>query len=55
MRMVLLFADSTFFSVFDFKLLKGDPESALVRPRSMILTEEYARKYFGNNDPMGNK
>jgi putative ABC transport system permease protein len=49
----VLFADSTFFNVFDFKLLKGDPTSALVRPRSMILTEEYAKKYFGNVDPMG--
>jgi putative ABC transport system permease protein len=49
----VLFADSTFFNVFDFKLLKGDPTSALVRPRSMILTEEYAKKYFGNADPMG--
>jgi putative ABC transport system permease protein len=51
----VLFADSTFFDVFDFRLLKGDPRSALVRPRSMILTEEYARKYFGNMDPMGQK
>jgi putative ABC transport system permease protein len=49
----VLFADSTFFRVFDFRLLKGDPNTALVRPRSMILTEEYARKYFGNQDPMG--
>ncbi|MCU0462476.1 MAG: ABC transporter permease [Bacteroidales bacterium] len=51
----VLFADSTFFSVFDFKLLRGDPETALVRPRSIILTEEYAKKYFGNVDPMGQK
>jgi putative ABC transport system permease protein len=51
----MLFADSTFFSVFDFKLLKGDPETALVKPRSMILTEEYAKKYFGNIDPMGQR
>ncbi len=51
----VLFADSTFFNVFDFKLLKGDPRSALVRPKSMILTEEYAKKYFGNSDPMGQK
>jgi putative ABC transport system permease protein len=51
----LLFADSTFFNVLDFKLLKGDPNTALVRPRSMILTEEYAKKYFGNQDPMGQK
>jgi putative ABC transport system permease protein len=51
----VLFADSTFFSVFDFKLLKGDPKTALVRPRSMILTEEFAKKYFGAQDPMGQK
>lgn len=51
----VLFADSTFFSVLDFKLLKGDPKTALVRPRSMILTAEYAKKYFGNQDPMGQK
>jgi len=51
----VLFADSTFFSVFDFKLLKGDPGTALVKPRSMILTQEYAKKYFGNKDPMGQR
>ena len=49
----VLFADSTFFDVFDFKILKGDPKTALVRPRSMVLTEEYSKKYFGNQDPMG--
>jgi putative ABC transport system permease protein len=51
----VLFADSTFFDVFDFRLLKGDPKTALVRPRSMILTNEYAKKYFGDLDPMGQK
>lgn len=51
----VLFADSTFFKVFDFHLLKGDPNTALVRPRSMILTEKFAKKYFGNQDPMGQK
>lgn len=51
----VLFADSTFFSVFDFKLLKGDPKTALVRPRSMILTEDFVKKYFGSQDPMGQK
>jgi putative ABC transport system permease protein len=48
----ILFADSTFFSVLDFKFLKGDPLTALVRPRSMVLTESYAKKYFGDQDPM---
>jgi putative ABC transport system permease protein len=51
----VLFADSTFFDVFDFRLLSGDTKTALVRPRSMIITEEYAKKYFGNQDPMGQK
>jgi putative ABC transport system permease protein len=51
----VLFADSTFFRVFDFKLLSGDPKTALVQPRSMILTEEYARKYFGDQDPVGQR
>ena len=49
----VLFADSSFFKIFDFKLLKGDPLTALERPKSMVLTEAYARKYFGNQDPMG--
>lgn len=49
----ILFADSTFFKIFDFKLLRGDPNTALARPRSVILTEEYARKYFGEVDPLG--
>jgi len=51
----VLLADSTFFDVFGFKMLKGDPSTALVRPRSMVLTEEYARKYFGNEDPLGKR
>ncbi|MEM7549528.1 MAG: ABC transporter permease [Bacteroidota bacterium] len=49
----VLFADSTFFDVFDFKLLAGNPETALVQPRSIILSKTYARKYFGYEDPMG--
>ena len=48
-----IFADSTFFDVFSFKLLKGDPRTCLTEPRSIVLTEEYAAKYFGDEDPMG--
>jgi putative ABC transport system permease protein len=51
----VLFADSSFFSVFDFELLSGDPKTALANPRSMILTEKFAKKYFGNEDPMGKR
>ena len=49
----VLFADSSFFNVFDFKLLRGDPKTALERPRSLILSEDFAKKYFGNEDPIG--
>lgn len=49
----VLFADATLFSVFDFNLKQGNPKTALANPRSMVLTESYARKYFGNEDPMG--
>jgi len=51
----VLFSDSTFFDVFSFKLLRGDPKTALTNPRSMILTQEFAKKYFGNDDPLGKR
>ncbi|WP_233522117.1 ABC transporter permease [Chitinophaga silvatica] len=45
--------DSTLFRVFDLKLLKGNPQTALTAPLSIVLTETSARKYFGHSDPMG--
>lgn len=48
-----IFADSTFFKVFDFKLLKGDPKTALSAPATIVFTEKAAKKYFGNSNPMG--
>ena len=48
-----LFADSTFFDVFSFNLLKGDPKNVLTEPRSVVMTETGAKKYFGNEDPIG--
>jgi len=48
-----MFTDSTFFDVFSFRLLKGDPHTCLKEPRSIVLTEEYAKKYFGDEDPIG--
>lgn len=46
-------ADSTFFTLFDFPLLKGNPKTALRDPNSIVLTETTAKKYFGDTDPMG--
>jgi len=47
------FADETVFDFFGFELVKGNPQTALVDPRSIVLTESTAKKYFGNEDPMG--
>jgi putative ABC transport system permease protein len=46
-------ADSTFFAIFDFPMLKGNPQKALRDPNSIVLTEKTAKKYFGDADPMG--
>ena len=49
----IYFADSTFFEVFSFPLLRGNAQTALRTPFSIVLTEGMARKYFGDADPMG--
>jgi putative ABC transport system permease protein len=46
-------ADSTFFEVFSFRLIKGDPRTALRSPASLVITERMAEKYFGEEEPMG--
>ena len=46
-------ADSSFFKVFSYPLIKGNPAKALTEPYSLILTESTANKYFGDDDPMG--
>ncbi|MDZ4708833.1 MAG: ABC transporter permease, partial [Saprospiraceae bacterium] len=47
------FADSSFFKMFSFRLLKGNASSVLESPRQVVLTETTARKYFGTEDPVG--
>lgn len=49
----VLLADSAFFSIFNFEMLRGDPRTALVKPNSVVLTESTARRYFGDEDPLG--
>ncbi|MDB5264358.1 MAG: hypothetical protein JWQ14_3641, partial [Adhaeribacter sp.] len=47
------YADSTLFHVFDFPLVVGNPKAALNEPNSIVLSQDLARKYFGNENPMG--
>jgi putative ABC transport system permease protein len=46
------FADENLFDVFSIKAVKGNPKTALAAPFSVMLTEETAKKYFGEEDPM---
>ena len=47
------FADSNFFSVFNYEFLSGNPKTALNNPYNVVLTEEAAHKILGDNDPFG--
>ena len=47
------FVDSTFFEVFSGELIQGNPSEALKNPLSLVITEELAKKYFGEENPVG--
>ena len=50
----ITFCDSNFLQVFSIPLAAGDPKTALSAPNSMVITSALAKKYFGNDSPMGN-
>ncbi len=47
------YTDANFFDVFSFELVKGNPANALDGPFNIVVTENTAKKLFGNADPMG--
>jgi len=49
----LVCMDSTAFDVFSWKMLYGDPHTALIAPNSIVLTRTVAGKFFGNTNPVG--
>jgi putative ABC transport system permease protein len=48
-----LMADAPFFKIFSFKFLEGNPGSALSQVNSVVITSSIAKKYFGDEDPIG--
>lgn len=48
-----LFADSTFFHLFSFKVLEGDPARVLEAHKSMVITRSFASRHFGDENPVG--
>jgi putative ABC transport system permease protein len=51
----LIFADSSFFEMFSFPLLYGNPKTALLQKNNVVLSERIAKKYFGENNPLGQR
>jgi putative ABC transport system permease protein len=49
----LTFADPSFFSMFSFPFVKGEPGQALSSPNSVVITEKTATRYFGDENPVG--
>lgn len=48
-----VYATDQFFTVFSFKLLRGDAHQVLAKPNQLVLTRSAAKKYFGDADPVG--
>ncbi len=47
------FVDQYFSQIFDLQWVLGDPKTALAEPNTIVLNETLAKKYFGNQNPMG--
>ena len=52
-RMTYLLADSSFFTMFSFKMIEGDPKEVLKTKDKAVLSESFAHKIFGNENPVG--
>lgn len=49
----IVFADASFFDLFSIPLLKGNPQTALKEPHTLVLSQKTAEKYFRDVDPIG--
>jgi putative ABC transport system permease protein len=47
------YADNSILEIFGIKLISGDPETALAQPKSLVISKSAARKYFGDNEAVG--
>jgi putative ABC transport system permease protein len=49
----IIYSEPSFFEIFGFKLLSGNPQKSLVNTNSVLLSEKTAKKIFGKNNPIG--
>lgn len=47
------YVDQSFFTIFSFPLIKGNPKTLLTTPNSIVITQQLAKRIFGKNDPLG--
>lgn len=48
-----VWADHSILNIFGINLVQGDPETALMAPKSLVMSQTAAKKYFGDSDPVG--
>ncbi len=46
------YVDSTFFDVFSFSVISGNPKEALYNPKNIVITQSAAKRYFGEENPI---
>jgi putative ABC transport system permease protein len=49
----IVYADSTLFDIFTFPMVAGNPKTSLTKPYSIVLTEAAAKRYFGDDEALG--
>lgn len=49
----VVFSEPSFFDIFSIPLLKGNPDTALESPNTLILSQKTAEKFFGSTEPVG--
>jgi len=54
-KQTIAFADTSFFSVFTFPLVRGNAATVLSKPMTVVISERIAKQYFGDQDPIGQK
>jgi len=53
MEKQFVYSTPEFFEIFSFRLLEGDPKQVLTKPNQLVLTTSTAKKYFGDENPLG--
>lgn len=51
----IFYSDNSVFDIFTFEFISGNPKTALSKPYTIVITENTAKKYFGNKTPIGER